>query len=142
MNAADTGATMSPTPIEPADAPPPAGHYAPAVVHQGVAYVSALLPKDLDGRVPDGVAAQTRQVLANLRAVLRAAGGELTTLLRVTVYLTTIDHWGELNAAYAEVLGAARPARSVLVVKEMKPGVLVSLDALAAVDGGREEAAR
>lgn len=114
-------------------APPAAGHYSQAVIHRGVVYLSAQLPKAADGSLAAGVADQTRQVLGNLEHVLRAAGSGLAELLAVTVYLSRIADWGAMNDAFGAVLGDTKPARSVIVVAEMKPGVLVSMDAIAAV---------
>ena len=124
---------MSLTSIHTESAPAPAGHYSQAVVHAGVAYVSAILPKTADGALPDGVEAQTRQLLDNLDAVLRAAGGSLGTSLRVTLFLATLDDWAAVNAVFAEMFGEVKPARSIVAVKELKPGIHVSLDAIAAV---------
>ena len=116
-------------------APPPAGHYSQAVVHQGTVYVAGLLP--WDPQAPDGplgdAAAQTRQVLENLRAVLSAAGSGLHRLLLVTVYVSRQDSWGEVDRVFREVLGEHRPARAVIPVAGLKRDAALEVVAVAAV---------
>jgi reactive intermediate/imine deaminase len=116
-------------------APIPAGHYAQARVHAGVAYLSGQLPIRPDG-AHDPAASfedQARQALANLFAVLEAAGGSPDRVLKVTAYIVGVEHWPRFNAVYAEAFGDARPARSVVPVPELHHGYLVEIDAVAAV---------
>lgn len=116
------------------DAPAPAGHYAQGIVHDGVVYVSGQLPLDPATReiVPGGIEAQTEQTLRNVEAVLRAAGSSLGHVLSVTVYVTERALWPQVNDVYARVLGAHRPARAVVPVKELRPGCLIEVQAIAA----------
>jgi reactive intermediate/imine deaminase len=113
----------------------PRGHYAQAIVHQGVVYVSGQLP--IDPRNPDlppgDIRTQTRQVLDNLAAVLDAAGSGLSRLLQVTIYVTDLALWGEVNEVYAARLGSHRPARAVVPVAALHRGYQVELQAIAAV---------
>ncbi|MDE2489037.1 MAG: RidA family protein [Alphaproteobacteria bacterium] len=124
----------APRPIAVPGVPPPGGHYSPAIVHGGLVYVSGQL-----GARPDGASAadqpfedQARQALANLLAVLAAAGASPDRLLKVTAYIVGVDNWPAFNAVYAEVMGEARPARSVVPVPELHHGYLVEIDAIAA----------
>ena len=117
-------------------APTPAGHYSQCVVHGGLAFVAGQLPIDpATGAIPEGadIAQQTRQTLANLRAILRAAGSDLDKVLKVTVYVPDISCWGELNAVYAEVFGDHKPARAVVPSRELNKGAMVEIEAVAAV---------
>jgi 2-iminobutanoate/2-iminopropanoate deaminase len=116
-------------------APRPAGHYAQAVVHGGLVFVSGQLPVDPVSREPvhGPVEEQTRRALANVEAILREAGSDLSRVLRTTVYVADIALWGRVNAAYAEVFGDHRPARAVVPVPELHHGVLVEVDAVAFV---------
>ena len=116
-------------------APQPAGHYSQAMVCGGVVYVSGQLasnPAEPGGPV-GGPGDQTRQALANVAAILEEAGSSLGHLLQVTVYVTDIEHWDEVNAAYAEVLGDHRPARAIVPVRPLHGDYLVEIQAMAAL---------
>lgn len=121
--------------VETPHAPHPAGHYSQAVVHGGLVYVAGQLPLDLasPGRPVGDAEEQTERALRNVEAILEAAGSGLERLLSVTVYVTDISLWPRVNAAYARVLGAHRPARAVVPVKELHHGVLVEVQAVAAL---------
>jgi 2-iminobutanoate/2-iminopropanoate deaminase len=116
-------------------APIPAGHYSQGVVHQGTVYVAGQLPLDpANPGAPLGdVEAQTRQTLANVEAVLTASGASLATLLQVTIYVTDLAHWPEINRIYAEILGDHRPARAVVPCGPLRHGALLEVVAIAAV---------
>ncbi|MDX9910812.1 MAG: RidA family protein [Phycisphaerales bacterium] len=115
-------------------APRPAGHYSQAVVHAGLVYVAGQLPIRPDGtRVTGPVREQTIQAIANLRAILDAAGSSLDLVLRTTVYVPDVALWPEVNAAYAECFGEHRPARTVVPSRDLHHGVLVEVDAIAAL---------
>lgn len=112
---------------------PPGGHYRHAVCHGDLVFVSGQL-----GARPDGTHTadlpfedQVRQALANLRAALTSAGADLGDVLKLTAYIVDVAHWPRFNAVYAEVMGEARPARTVVPVPELHYGYLVELDAMA-----------
>jgi 2-iminobutanoate/2-iminopropanoate deaminase len=121
--------------IQSPDAPAPVGPYSQAVVHGGVAYLSGQVPLDpASGRLSgDTIEEQTRRVLANLAAVLAAAGSSWSQVLRVTVYLADIADFAAFNRVYADTLGAARPARSTFQVAALPFGARIEIDAIAAV---------
>ena len=116
-------------------APTPAGHYSQAMVHGGLAYVAGQLPIDpaRPGVLDDTTEGQTRQALANVAAVLEAAGSGLDQVLQMTVYVTDISLWPAVNAAYADVMGDHRPARAVVPVKTLKEGMVIEIQAIAVV---------
>ena len=119
-------------------APQPAGHYSQAIVHGGLVFVAGQLPIDpATGRVLAGetVEAQTERALANLGAILEAAGSDLEHVLRVTVYIADVSLWPRVNAAYAAWFGAHRPARTVVPTGALHHCVLVEVDAVAALAG-------
>lgn len=97
-------------------APAPAGHYSQAVIYNGVIYVATQLPKSLSGDVlpTDPVEKQLRQALMNADEILREAGSDLSRALLVTLFVADAELWPKVNAAYAEVLGESKPARSVI----------------------------
>ncbi|HYC35422.1 MAG TPA: Rid family detoxifying hydrolase [Usitatibacter sp.] len=118
-------------------APPARGHYSQALVHGDVVYVSGqlpIVPRDPERRLA-GFEAQARQVIANVIAVLEAAGSSRDRILRTTVYIADIAHWPAFDALYAEVLGEHRPARTVVPVPALHNGYLVEMDAIAALRG-------
>jgi reactive intermediate/imine deaminase len=78
------------------------------------------------------VEAETRQVLANLKAVLAAAGIGPAQVLRTTVYLTDLADFARVNALYAEVFsGGVAPARACVQVAALPKGARVEIDAVA-----------
>lgn len=123
------------TPVQTPDAPTPAGHYAQGIVHGGLVYVAGQLPIDpANPDAPQGtVEEQTDRALANVAAILQAAGSDLGHLLSVTVYVTDIEDWPAVNAVYARILGDHRPARAVVPVKTLHHGFRIEIQAIAAV---------
>ena len=121
--------------VETPDAPPPGGHYSQAVVANGFVFVSGQLPIKLGGghEVPEGIEAQTRQALANVAAILRAAHSSLDNVVSVTVYVTDIANWPAVNRVYAEVFGKHRPARVVAVSPQLHFHSLVEIQAIGLV---------
>jgi len=117
------------------DAPRPAGHYSQAVVYGGVVYVAGMLgidPHDPDGDVGD-VTRQTRRALANVAHVLAEAGSSLDCVVRMTIYVSGIEHWSAVNDVYAEVMGEHRPARAIVPVHHFRPPYVVEIVATAAL---------
>lgn len=116
-------------------APKPAGHYSQAIVHNGLVYVAGQLPIDPGSasREVGSIEDQTRQVLANLRAILEAGGSGLDRVLQMTVYISDIELWGRFNATYAEIMGEHRPARAVVPVNALHYGYHVEVQAIGAV---------
>jgi len=103
-------------------APTPKGHYSQAVIHGGVVYVAGQLPGDPEhpeAPYPESVGAQTGRVLANIAAILEAAGSSLDRVLQMTVYVSDPGHWGEVNEAYGRIMGGHRPARAIVPLKEL-----------------------
>ena len=126
------------TRVETSGAPAPAGHYSQGIVHGGLVYVAGQLPIDpalgRDAARPLGpVGEQTERALRNVQAILEAAGSGLDRLLQVTIYVSDMAHWGEVNESYARVLGSHRPARAVVPVKELHHGYAVEIQAIGAV---------
>ena len=123
------------------DAPRPAGHYAQAVVHNGLVYVSGQLPVDpASGEVRLGsIEEQAEQALKNVAAILRAAGSDPGHVLKTTVYVSDISLWGRVNAVYVAFFGDHRPARAVVPTRELHDGFQVEIEAVAAIVGSGAE---
>jgi reactive intermediate/imine deaminase len=128
---------MSVRPISTTGAPRPAGHYAQGAVAGGMLYISGQLPITPDGRILTGesFAAQARAAIGNMLAVLEAAGGTPADLARVTAYIVDVANWPVFNQVYADLLGDAKPARTVVPVPELHHGVLVEVDGVAWLGG-------
>jgi 2-iminobutanoate/2-iminopropanoate deaminase len=102
-------------PIRSEDAPPPGGPYSPAIRAGDFLFLAGQGPFDAEGRrVGGSVADQTRQALANLDAVARAAGGSLSDAVRVGVYLSSLEHFDEMNSVYREFFKDPLPARTTI----------------------------
>ncbi|MFM8278142.1 MAG: Rid family detoxifying hydrolase [Cyanobium sp.] len=123
------------TPIHTNAAPAPVGPYNQAVLAAGVLYCSGQIALDPSTGllVGDGdVEAETRQALANLQAVLAAAGATPMRVVRTTVFLTDLGDFGRVNALYAEVFGTGvSPARACVQVAALPKGAKVEIDAVA-----------
>ncbi len=117
-------------------APRPAGHYAQAIVHNGLVYVSGQLAVDpqTGERRLGSIEEQTEQALENVAAVVRAAGTDLDRVLKTTVYVADIALWDRVNAVYADFFGPHRPARAVVPTRELHYGFLVEIEAIAALE--------
>ena len=130
---------MSPAPnleaVVTAAAPAPVGPYNQAVKAGGLLFCSGQIALDpaTGEMVGSGdVEAETRQVLANLQAVLAAAGGNPQQVVRTTVFLTDLADFAKVNALYAEVFGAGvSPARACVQVAALPKGGRVEIDCIA-----------
>lgn len=141
--AATLETSLNVTPISTDRAAPPGGHYSQGVRHGDLIHVSGQLPIAPDGthHADADFEQQARLALRNMIAVVEAGGGTAATLLKVTVYLVGVANWPRFNTIYAEVLGIARPARSVVPVPELHYGYLVEIDAVAVRGDGRSDPA-
>jgi 2-iminobutanoate/2-iminopropanoate deaminase len=121
--------------IETPNAPVPGGHYSQAVVHNGLVYVSGILPITPAGQKLSEatVVEQTEQILANLDAILTAAGTHRGNVLKVSLFIADITAWGAVNEVYARFFGDHRPARSVVPCSTLHYGFGIELEAVAAV---------
>ena len=112
---------------------PPGGHYSHGMGYGELLFVSGQL-----GIRPDGshtadcdFEVQARQALQNVLAVLEAAGSGPQDVLKVTAYVVDVANWPRLNKVYAEIMGEARPARTVVPVPALHYGYLIEIDAVA-----------
>jgi 2-iminobutanoate/2-iminopropanoate deaminase len=117
--------------VETSDAPPPVGPYSQAVEAGGVLYLSGQVSLDpgTGELVEGGLADQARRCLANLDAVSRAAGATLQDAARLTIYLTDMGRFAEVNDVYAEFFEPPFPARVTIGVAALPAGAMVEIDA-------------
>jgi len=116
---------------------PPISHYCDAVRFGDLLFISGIPPTDQGGKVVGGddVAAQTRQVFRNMKLVLDAAGASFADILKVTVYLLDVNDRAAINPVRKEFFGAARPASTLIGVKELAiPGMKVEIEAVVGLE--------
>lgn len=118
------------------NAPQPAGHYSQAVVYNGLVFVAGQL--SIDPRTGEkklgSIEEQTEQALSNVSEILKAAGSDLSRVLKMTVYISDIDLWGAVNSVYARVLVEHRPARAIIPTGDLHHGFLIEIEAVAATN--------
>ncbi|WP_456456917.1 RidA family protein [Nitratifractor sp.] len=115
-------------------APQAIGPYSQAILVDGMLYSSGQIALTPEGELIEGdVAAQTRQVLHNLSAVLAAAGGSLNDVVKTTIFLADMEDFATVNDVYAEFFGTHRPARSTVAVKTLPKNVQVEIDCIARI---------
>ena len=121
--------------VETETAPKAIGPYAQAVKANGMVYTAGQIPINpkTGDFVSGDIAAQTRQVLENLKAVLEAGGSSLGKVVKATVFLRNMSDFAAMNEVYAEYLGTVKPARSTVAVAELPRGALVEIDLVAVV---------
>lgn len=113
-------------------APAAIGPYSQAIVVDGWLYSSGQIPLTAEGKLVEGdIEAQTRQVFANLRAVLAEAGTDLSRVVKTTVFVKDLNDFARLNAVYAEAFGAHKPARSTVEVARLPRDVQVEIEVIA-----------
>ncbi len=118
------------------DAPVPAGHYSPAVISNGLVFLSGILPIDaLTGQqfTDAPFAEQVAVVFQNADRLLTAAGSSLSQVVRVTVYVADGDLWSAFNEQFRVIFGDHKPARTVVPVPSLHFGALLEVDIIAEV---------
>ena len=114
-------------------APRAIGPYSQATRANGLLFTAGQVGFDpATGELVDGgIAEQTRQVLANIRAILEAGGSGLGQVVKTTVFLVDMADFTEMNAVYARAFGDHRPARSTVAVAALPRGARVEIEAVA-----------
>lgn len=112
----------------------PGGHYSHAVIANGFIYVAGQGPVDPATNVmPDNFAAQVRQTLRNVQAILIGAGADLKDVVKVNAYLSDITRFQEYNTIYKEFFPSEPPARTTIGCQLV--GIQVEIDCVAALPG-------
>jgi len=124
--------------ISTTDAPAAVGPYSQAIRTGELVFTAGQLGIDpRSGELAgDGVAQQAERAIANLEAILVAAGSGLANLVKVTVFLADIDEWSAVNEVYARLIPEPFPARSAFAVKDLPRGARVEIEAVATVARG------
>jgi 2-iminobutanoate/2-iminopropanoate deaminase len=124
-----------PSPVHTDDAPRAIGPYSQAVVSGGFVFTAGQIGLDPESMevVPGDVAHQTEQVMKNLAAILKAAGCDLSRVVKTTVFLAHMKDFAAMNEVYARHFGEHRPARSTVAVKALPRNTLVEIEAIARI---------
>lgn len=116
-------------------APAAVGPYSQAIEADGFLFVSGQIGLDArTGKMAEGgTVAEFRQVMSNLKAIVEAAGGNLQTIVRSTLYLIDMNEFAAVNAAYSEYFKEAPPARECVAVSALPKGARCEMSVIARV---------
>jgi 2-iminobutanoate/2-iminopropanoate deaminase len=117
--------------VETDEAPEPIGPYSQAIEAGGVLYCSGQVPLDPESGelIEGGIAEQARRCLQSLEAICETAGAQLGGAARITIYLTAMADFSEVNEVYSEFFSEPFPVRTTVGVSELPGGALVEMDA-------------
>lgn len=119
--------------ISTTNAPGAIGPYSQAIDAGPFVFISGQIPVNpADGTIPEGIAPQTAQSIANIKAILAEAGLSIDNVVKTTVFLADMNDFGAMNAVYAENFTSPFPARSAVAVRELPKQVLVEIEVIAA----------
>lgn len=121
--------------VETTKAPKALGHYEQGIVANGFIFTAMQIP--IDPNNPDAplgdIKTQTKQVLKNVIAIIESAGGSKETIVQMRLYVTDIAHWDAANEVYTQIMGDAKPARSVVAVAGLHKGYSIAVEGVATV---------
>ena len=118
--------------ISTADAPKAIGTYSQAIVHRDTVYISGQIPLVPETMllISDEITEQIEQVFSNLQGICQAAGGDLNSILKFTVYLTDLELFATVNSVMERLLNKPYPARGAVEVSALPKGPMVEVDAI------------
>jgi 2-iminobutanoate/2-iminopropanoate deaminase len=121
--------------VQTGDAPQAIGPYSQAIIANGLVFTAGQIPLDPATMqlVEGDIAAQTERVMQNVAAVLRAAGAELSTVVKTTVFLRDMNDFAAMNEVYGRHFGEHKPARSTVQAARLPRDVAVEIEAIAVV---------
>ncbi|HHV31268.1 RidA family protein [Caproiciproducens sp. LBM24188] len=115
-------------------APSAIGPYSQGVIVNGIFYTSGQIPINPEtGEVPDGIQAQTTQIIKNLAALLQEAGSSFENVIKTTCFIANMDDFSAFNEIYGKYF-ISKPARSCVAVKTLPKNVLAEIELVATVD--------
>ncbi len=113
-------------------ATPALGPYSAGVGFGDLIFVSGQIPTDGEGKLPEGIRAQARQSILNIKAVLESGGSDLQHVVKTTVFLRDMDDFAAVNEVYAEYFnGAVQPARSCVQAAKLPKDMPLEIEAIA-----------
>lgn len=120
------------TVISTSKAPGAIGPYSQGIVAGSLVFVSGQTPLDPNnGTIPAGPAAQARQAMENVKAILEAGGSSLAKVVKMTVFLYDMEPFAVVNEVYASYFSGTFPARSCVQVARLPKDALVEIEAIA-----------
>jgi 2-iminobutanoate/2-iminopropanoate deaminase len=119
--------------IQSEQAPRPVGPYSHAIQVGNFLFLSGQIGIDpsTGDLVPGDIKDQTRRALANIKAVLEEAGYSISSVVKTTVFLTTMENFTAMNEVYADFFGSHKPTRSCVAVAQLPKNALVEIEAVA-----------
>ncbi len=113
-------------------APEPVGPYSQAIETNGILYISGQVPINPEtGKIPDGIEAQTKQVMENIGAILNAAGYSFGNVIKSTCLLSDMNNFKEMNDIYATYYTENPPARAAFQVARLPLDVMIEIETIA-----------
>ena len=120
--------------IHTTQAPAAVGPYSQAIRVDNLVFTAGQIGLDpATGKLQAGLESQTKQVLANLKAVLEAAGSGMADIIKTTIFLADMADFGIVNGIYGDFFKDAPPARSTVAVADLPLGALVEIEAIAQI---------
>ena len=117
--------------VTPQKAPKTLGPYSQGIVAAGFVFTSGQLPLNPDtNAMPEGIEAQTRQCLDNIKAILEAGGSSLDKAVKVTIFLKDLNDFGKVNEIYGTYFTENPPARSCVQVARIPRDALIEIEAI------------
>lgn len=114
------------------NAPKAIGPYSQAVLAGNTLYISGQIPVDpATGKIPEGITAQTEQVMKNIEAILKEAGFTFADVVKSTCLLASMDYFKPMNEVYAKYYPTDCPARAAFAVQALPVGALVEIETIA-----------
>ncbi|MBP6102720.1 MAG: RidA family protein [Leptotrichiaceae bacterium] len=115
------------------NAPKALGPYSQAIMVGNTLYVSGQIPfvPETMTLVSEDIQAQTRQSIENIKAIVNEAGGELSDIVKVNVFVKNIEDFDKINEVYAEYFSEAKPARALVEVARLPRDVKIEIEAIA-----------
>ena len=113
-------------------APAAIGPYSQAIEVNGMVYTSGVIPVNpATGEIPSGVEAQAEQAFSNMAALLEAAGTDMASVVKTTVFIKEMNDFAKINEIYAKYFTGTCPARSCVEVARLPKDVLLEVEAIA-----------
>ncbi|AGB42361.1 endoribonuclease L-PSP, putative [Halobacteroides halobius DSM 5150] len=121
------------------EAPAAIGPYSQGVKCGNLLFVSGQIPLDPDPKRDDdlikgGIEVQTKQVLENIKAILREADLELTDVVKTTLFISNMEDFEQINGVYSEYFTHHKPARACVEVARLPKGVGIEIEIIASID--------
>lgn len=122
-------------------AKPNPGHYSAATQKGNLLFISGQLPVDpFTGVGTSGdITAETKQVLANVDHILKAADARREDIMKVTIYISDISLWDTVNSLYKQFFGDHKPARAVVPTNQLHYGYSIEMEAIAYINEEKED---